>query len=38
MSDEVNALIEARTHEVEVARDEARDASDQKQILCKHES
>ena len=30
MSDEVNALIEARTHEMEVARDEARDASDQK--------
>ncbi len=30
MSDEVNALIEARTHEMELARDEARDASDQK--------
>ncbi len=30
MSDEVNALIDARTHEMETARDEARDASDQK--------
>ena len=30
MSDEVDAFIEARTHEMEVARDEARDASDQK--------
>ena len=30
MSDEVNALIDARTSEMETARDEARDASDQK--------
>ena len=30
MSDEVNALINARTSEMETARDEARDASDQK--------
>ena len=30
MSDEVNGLIEARTSEMETARDEARDASDQK--------
>ena len=31
MSDEVNGLIDARTSEMETARDEARDASDQKQ-------
>jgi len=30
MSDEVNGLIDARTSEMETARDEARDASDQK--------
>ena len=30
MSDEVNGLIDARTGEMETARDEARDASDQK--------
>ena len=30
MSDEVNALIEARTSEMETARDEARDANAQK--------
>jgi signal transduction histidine kinase/CheY-like chemotaxis protein len=30
MSDEVNGLIDARTNEMETARDEARDASDQK--------
>ena len=30
MSDEVNGLIDARTSEMEIARDEARDASDQK--------
>src|SRR6056300_442969 len=30
MSDEVNSLIDARTSEMETARDEARDASDQK--------
>ena len=30
MSDEVNALIEARTSEMETARDEARDANEQK--------
>ncbi len=30
MSDEVNGLIDARTNEMQTARDEARDASDQK--------
>ena len=30
MSDEVNGLIDARANEMETARDEAKDASDQK--------